>query len=115
MAEPARLTSRILVDALRRQVQAAGGFATILQRGNDEAGAIIIDCRDRGENTSLLEKYTDFDGVVHWRRVNSPDAAHAKWAEDYSRQRAESDPDLWWMELDIADAARFADELLGLR
>jgi hypothetical protein len=113
--DQARLTSRLLVDALLRQVQSAGGFATILQRGNDEAGAILIDCRDRGENTALLEKYTDLDGQLGWRPVDSPHAACAKWPEDYGRKRAESDADLWWIELDVADAARFADEMTRLR
>jgi hypothetical protein len=113
MADPVRPASRLLVDALLRRVQAAGGFATILQRGNDGAGAILLDCRERGKNTAILEKYTDFDGHMGWRRVDSSHAATAKWAEDYGRKRAETDDDLWWIELDIADAARFADELLA--
>jgi hypothetical protein len=115
MVDQARLTSRMLVDALRRKVQNAGGFATIVQRGNDQAGAILVDCRDRGENTALLERYTDFDGKMSWRPVHAPHAAPANWTEEYARSRADSDSDLWWIELDIADAARFADELFEVR
>jgi hypothetical protein len=114
MADLPRLTSRMLVDALIRQVQAVGGFATILQRGNNEAGAILIDCQDRGIPTEILEKSTDFDGYVRWRRVDSPNAAPANWRRDYPQKRAASDPDSWWIELDIAGAARFADDLVAI-
>ena len=115
MTEPPRLTSRMLVDALRRQIQQKGGFVTVLQRGNDGAGAVLLEYMDRGEVSAVLEKNTDFEGVTGWRRVALPDAAPAQWVEDYRRKRTQSDPDLWWLELDIADAARFADELLAQR
>ena len=113
MSELPRLKSRMLIDAIMRRVQQAGGFAVIVQRGNDSAGAIIIDCRERGELVEMLEKTTDFDGATAWRRVPAPNAAPANWADDYGRRRAESDPDLWLIELDVAAAARFADEILG--
>ncbi len=101
----------MLVDALSRRVQQAGGFATVLQRGDDSAGAILIDCRERGEHQEYLEKTIDFDGLLTWRRVAIPNAAPANWADSYSSRRMAGDPDLWAIELDIVSAARFADEL----
>jgi hypothetical protein len=110
MVDQPRLTSRLLVDGLRRRVQAAGGYATILQRGNDQAGAILIECREHGQITTILEKYSDMDGRIGWRPVEFAHAAPAKYAENYGQKRAASDPDLWWIELDVADAARFTDD-----
>lgn len=115
MTEAPRLTSRMLVDALRRLIQQNGGFVAMLQCGNDAAGAVLLECLERGEPVALLEKSTNFEGNMHWRRVVLPDAASARWIDDYRQKRTQSDPDLWWLELDIADAARFADELLAER
>ncbi len=115
MADQPRLTSRLLVDALLRKILQEGGFATIVQRGNDAAGAILIECIERGQLAELLEKTTDFEGVSQWRRIAPPDAAPAKWTDEYRARRVASDADLWWIELDIAGAARFADEMIALR
>lgn len=113
MAERPRPTSRLLVDALVRRIQQAGGFATIVQCGNDAAGAIILECRNRGAVTDVLEKSTDFEGVVAWRRIELPIAATAKWIDEYRQRCTDFDPDSWWIELDIAEAARFADEMIA--
>jgi hypothetical protein len=113
MAEPPRLTSRMLVDVLIRRVQAAGGFAAILHRGNDSAGTIVLICSDRGQAIDILEKTTDLDGRVSWRAVGEPHAASANWMVEYGEKRVRGDPDLWLVELDIAGAARFADEVIA--
>lgn len=106
----ARLTSGMLVSALIRRVQAEGGFATVLHRGNDAAGAILIECVDRGQRQVLLERTTGLDGQDEWREnpANPDESTHQNQME----KRRRSDPDLWVVELDIADAKRFAAELL---
>jgi len=48
-----RLTSAIFVSAIIRRVNGAGGFAAVLRRGSDEAGAIYICVPDRGGGTAL--------------------------------------------------------------
>ncbi len=110
-----RLTSRFMIDALVRKVQQEGGFAAVLQCGNNAAGAIIVECRKHGDLTEILEKSTDFQGLISWRRIALPDAASAKWSDEYRVRRIASDADLWWIELDIAGAARFADEMIASR
>ena len=106
----ARLTSGMLVSALIRRVQAEGGFATVLHRGNDTAGAILIECVDRGQRQVLQERTTGLDGQDEWREnpANPDESTHQNQME----KRRRSDPDLWVVELDIADAKRFAAELL---
>lgn len=108
----ARLTSAMLVSALIRRVQAAGGFATVIHRGHDAAGAILIECADRGQREMLLERATDLNGREMWREnpATQDDASYQKQME----KRRQNDPDLWVIELDIADAQRFAAELFEI-
>lgn len=103
----------MLVSAMIRRVQSAGGFAAVLQRGDDQAGAIWVECADRGQTQLLLERSTGFGGQDQWRIAdNEPDADAERYRERMDRRRR-SDPDLWIVELDIADAARFAAETIG--
>ncbi|MEQ1509150.1 MAG: DUF1491 family protein [Sphingopyxis sp.] len=108
-----RLSSHMLVSALCRRVQSEGGFATIIHRGDDAAGAVLIECVDRGQRHILLERATDFEGQEHWRDAglgaNLLGDVYGPWLE----RRRKSDPDLWVIELDIADAARLAAEIMA--
>ncbi|KAB7647654.1 DUF1491 family protein [Polymorphobacter fuscus] len=100
----ARLASGIRVAALLRRVAAAGGFATVLARGDATAGSIAIVTRDRGE-TQVLEPVLALAGGYEWRTAASGESVDS-WVER-ARKR---DPDLWVIELDIPDAARFVAE-----
>lgn len=108
-----RLASHMLVASLCRRVREAGGFATIIHRGDAHAGAILIECADRGQRQMLIERASDFEGREHWRTAgppaDMPGDGYAAWLE----RRRRSDPDLWVVELDIADAARFAADFFG--
>lgn len=110
MDQSSLLPSRLLVDLLRRSVDSAGGFATILARGDDGGGMLLIQCCDRGAYGPLLER--QFDGV--WRAVG-PDPASDKDGNDaraaYIARRRSVDPDLWLVELDIPDAPLFVAKL----
>lgn len=105
-----RLTSRMTIDALMRRVQAAGGFATVLAKGDETAGAILLLCSERGEPQALLERTIDLDGHYRWTRCGPQDVESEGSRAAYMRRRRDSDPDLWLIELDVADAERFAAE-----
>jgi hypothetical protein len=99
-----RIASGVAVSALLRRVNAAGGFGTVLYRGDATAGAIAIIARDRGE-TLALERVMAMAGGYEWREAAAGDAIDS-WIERARRR----DPDLWIIELDIPDAARFVAE-----
>ena len=105
-----RLTSRIIVDALFRRVRAAGGFGTMLARGDDSAGAILVLCSDRGHVECLLERINGMDGNYRWTRCGPQDVESDEIRESYIQRRRERDRDLWLIELDIPDAERFTAE-----
>lgn len=102
-----RLASGVKVAALLRQVSALGGFGTVLARGDDTAGSIAIVTRDAGVET-LLSPMFAMTGGYEWVAIASGDAV----ADSIERARRR-DPDLWVIELDIADAARLVAEMLG--
>ncbi len=102
-----RLASSIRVAALLRRVGAAGGFAAVLARGDATAGSIAIVTRDPDGETLLSPMFAAAGGY-EWVAVARDAAIPA--AIERARQR---DPDLWVVELDIPDAARFVAETLG--
>ncbi|MCA0208747.1 MAG: DUF1491 family protein [Proteobacteria bacterium] len=105
-----RLKSRFLVDLLLRRTEAAGGFATVLAKGDDTSGIILVQCSERGEPGPLLERRFSVDGHYIWEAVGPTDAKDGESRANYQDRRRKADPDLWLVELDIADAPRLVAE-----
>ncbi|MDE2619434.1 MAG: DUF1491 family protein [Sphingomonadales bacterium] len=102
-----RLPTQLEVSGLIRQVQAAGGFAMVLAKGEPDAGAILLVLTENGINNRALERMPSPRGDRVWTvaRRESADAPEdfAAWLA----RRQEQDPDLWIVELDIPGAERF--------
>ncbi|MET0241693.1 MAG: DUF1491 family protein [Sphingobium sp.] len=109
-----RLPSKILVSALVRRVGQAGGFATIIARGEDMGGAIIVQLEDRGSYRGLLERTVDWDDKAKLIPCGPPVGADSFAVSEYIERRRANDPDLWVVELDIADGERFAAETIAI-
>lgn len=114
MIEP-RLAAHIRIEALKRLTQAAGGFATLLARGDPISGAILITRTVRGTDNAVVEGISGLDGGVEWQEIWSDDdratASKGSLAEYVARRRAR-DPDIWIIELDVANRAQF-DAIIG--
>ena len=106
-----RLTSALLVNALVRRVNAAGGHATVLAKGDPGAGAILIVAVERGVDPRLWERGYDSAGRPALV-ATGPDDGDAAAVADYWRRRRARDRDLWVIELDVAAAKRFAAETI---
>lgn len=109
-----RLQSRFLVDLLIRRAEAVGGFAAILARGDETSGIILVQCRDRGEAGPLLERRFSLDGHYIWQAVGPEDPKDGESCANYRERRRQADPDLWIVELDIADAPQLVAEWAAL-
>ena len=109
-----RLKSRFLVDLLLRRTEAAGGFATVLAKGDENSGIILVQCSDRGQPGPLLERRFGADGHYIWEAVGPSDPNDGESRANYQDRRRKSDPDLWIVELDIADAPRLVAEWAAL-
>jgi hypothetical protein len=104
----ARLTSAVLASAMIRHVNAAGGMATIVKKGEPDVGSILLICMHKGVVQSVRERVLGMDGGYSWAAVGPAEAAAI---DPYLARRRERDPDLWLIELDIAEAERFAAEM----
>ena len=102
-----RLPSGVLVSALMRRVAEAGGFATVLAKGDVGGGGVLVVTTDRGGPERLYERGLGSDG-----RTALIDSTPAEDPTGYWRRRRSRDPDLWVIELDIPQAQRFAAETL---
>jgi hypothetical protein len=109
-----RLTSRFLVDLLLRRTESAGGFATILARGDEISGIILVQCSDRGTAGPLLERRFSATGIYIWEAVGPGDPNDGESRRNYQERRRNADPDLWLVELDIADAPQLVAEWAAL-
>ena len=92
---------------LIRTVQAAGGFATVLNKGEREAGTILVVLTEKGANARLFERVPDASGGRLWAVTKAQDAENPFEFSEYLTRRHARDRDLWIIELDIADGERF--------
>jgi hypothetical protein len=74
----------------------------VLRKGSQWGGALLIVHRTRGR-VRAYEKMPTLSGEEHWRLAAEGESTVAAFAA--SQQNFDSD--LWVLELDIADPARF--------
>ncbi|MCT2557882.1 DUF1491 family protein [Tsuneonella sp. YG55] len=102
-----RLPAHIEVAGIRRLAESLGGFATVLAKGERDAGTIAIVIIGRGEPAALYERMPQLDG--NRRFVLSVEEISEKKQEfsDILARRTARDPDLWLIEADVPDKERF--------
>ncbi|MFC3096567.1 DUF1491 family protein [Alteraurantiacibacter palmitatis] len=105
--DEARLPAHLEVSGLIRAVDAAGGFGTVIAKGERDAGTLLVICCERGTNAQAFERMPQVDGTRKWTRVKVQDPENPDEFSAYCERRRAQDPDLWVIELDIANAERF--------
>jgi len=108
----ARAASGLLVSAMIRRVEAAGGHAMVLAKGDATAGAILLVIADRGVTLRIMERAMGPDGAYRWSPAGPASFDEPGAAGDYIARRRRSDPDLWAVELDSPEAEVIAGELI---
>ena len=111
MTEP-RPASGLLVSALIRRIEAEGGSAMVIARGDAIAGAILLLIADRGVTDKIVERVWRFDGSHGLESVGPADPNAPGIVGEYVARRRKSDPDLWVVEVDHREAERIAGEVL---
>lgn len=102
----------MLIGALKRRVEAAGGFAMVLHSGDPVSGVILLQLCERGVHVRLVERITDLDGQPSLLSCGPETPDHPAEIRDYMDRRRRSDPDLWLIELDVAQAQALAADVL---
>jgi hypothetical protein len=103
----ARLPAHLEVSSLLRRVQSEGGFATVLHKGERDAGTILVVLAENGGNMRLYERMPQLDGTRAWTLARTQDTEKQQEFAQYLERRTTQDPDTWVLELDIADGERF--------
>jgi hypothetical protein len=103
----ARIPAYLEVAGLIRAVEAAGGFGTVMAKGERDAGTLLVICCENGANAAAFERMPQPDGTRAWSLSRKQDTENPKEFWDYCERRRRQDDDLWIVELDISDAERF--------
>ena len=106
------LPTGILVSALLKRVNDAGGMGMVRARGDAESGAILLILNDGAGPPKLVERAIGPLGRPALVATGLADPTDNAEREAYWRRRRTRDPDLWVVELDIASAERFAAETI---
>lgn len=105
-----RLPAHVEAAALIRRTQAEGGFATVLQKGERDAGTILLVLCENGTKARAYERMPGADGIRQWHCSKNQDAENKQEFDFYVSRRGDQDRDMWIIELDIAQGER----LIGL-
>jgi hypothetical protein len=105
-----RLATSILVGALLRRAEQAGGFGAVIAKGDATAGSIAVILAEKGRKARFLERVVQANGSYAWQSTRE-DVVNEEEFEKFLNRRRKSDRDLWILELDIASAERFAAEM----
>lgn len=102
-----RLPAHLEVAGLIRAVEGAGGFATVVARGERDAGTLLVICCQNGADARAFERMPQPDGTRAWTLSRRQNVENPQEFWEYCDRRRGQDEDLWIIELDIADAERF--------
>lgn len=102
-----RLPAHLEVSGLIRSVEGAGGFAAVLNKGEREAGTILVVVTRNGTDSRLYERMPQLDGTRIWTCSRYQNNENRQEFLDYLSRRAAQDRDAWIIELDVADGERF--------
>jgi len=106
-----RLPTHLEVSGLIRLVESQGGTAMVLAKGERDAGTILIVTMCRGEDVRLFERMPQMDGTRPFLATKSQDLEKPEEFSEYLDRRRRQDPDIWIVEVDIANAERFVELL----
>lgn len=105
-----RLPTHLEVAGVIRATHAAGGFATVIYRGERDAGVILLLTMEKGANARLWERMPRADGKHEFAVIRVQDTEKREEFVDYLTRRRQRDGDMWLLELDVPNAERLVAE-----
>ena len=106
-----RLPAHLEVAAIIRLAESRNGFATVLARGERDAGTILLLTMDRGNSVTLFERMPQLDGTRVYTESRIEEPENKREFSEYLDRRKRQDPDIWIVEVDVADAQHFIELL----
>jgi hypothetical protein len=106
-----RLPAHLEAAAIIRLAESQGGFATVLAKGERDAGVILLVTIFRDRPSCLYERMPQVDGHRPFVLSREQDTENAYDFSTYLERRRRQDPDSWLIEVDVADSERFIASL----
>lgn len=78
----------------------------MLHKGEPDAGTVLLVLLERGGNARVYERMPQADGTRGWV-LSKADPDNKSELQEWLDRRSDQDPDLWIVELDIANGERF--------
>jgi hypothetical protein len=104
---PREIPAHIWVSALLRRAMSAGAFATIVHRGDEDRGDVLVKVmRGRGE-AQLYAPAFNPEGPSEFERLAPEDETGV---DALIAKRRASDRDLWVIEIEDRDGRHFLTE-----
>jgi len=107
MTPDARLPAHLEASAILRLAESQGGFATVLAKGEHDAGTILLVTLCRGTGAALYERMPQLDGSRLFIATKRDNPENPQEFSDYLARRRGQDSDMWLIEVDIAEPQRF--------
>ena len=104
-----RLKAGIFVRALVRRAEVQGASAYVARKGNEEAGAVIIQVSRPDGTCLVLNQARAGDGDLVWSRPLGDWTDEAR-VETWFNKQIKFDPDLWIVEIEDREGRTFVDE-----
>lgn len=103
------ISTEVWVSALIRRAQLGGAFATVVRKGDAQAGAVLVKTYNpRTREAALYAGALRGEGERVWMR---PVASEAETDLDaYAERQRRYDPDLWVIEVEDAEGRHFLTE-----
>lgn len=107
------LKTEIWASALIRRAEVAGAFAAVVRKGDPDAGAVLVKVATMDGRARLYGPARDGAGERIWLDLSTGSLGnHEPDVDSYARRRAESDPDLWIVEIEDRAGRHFLTEPL---
>ncbi len=108
-----RVTSNLWVSALIKRAQSAGAFATIINKGASEAGAIFVCVNDMQGKVSVFgpapQSQYDSQSVSERDFECILNAGSDIEADDRLSREKSFDPDIWIVEIEDRESRSFIE------
>ena len=95
-----RIATELWVMAHIRQCHAKGIMATVVKRGDDWGGAVVIKLNLIGPGFRVLTQSRDIDGNIAWLQAKEGAVITEADADDYIARQTQRDPALWVIEIE---------------